>query len=860
MRWCLSEAVLRKCRKKLQTCRSMVLIRDERNGQLMVRYRACLRDFSVLSGLLGTVQLKQGKSAEHLVQATEEIMKFFCTDCHSPPRGFRGRTRNQEDQELVHALQSKVHMTVTDCASAELLAQDISRGTRLSSTMMALDQPIFPNCKLVGRDRAHACCRLLEKPWKAEGHLNALMERTITGKNSICQKIWNSHTWSAWLEEAIVKSARPRGTRLCAAKHRFASYSTPLSRFILHLEPMVLTLNRIAASGVDAGWATEWLESVTLSDLLLLSMAADMAQSAIELTRFFDKEDMDIAIMNERVYQFCFELQAVAMFVLFDEKKCFQADTFTRLCVQTLKDRKLIAVCNGHARALQAENLDPFKAQALARIRACCCVCRETVQAEFPSFDAVMAFHVFSLHSGGRPPDTVVAGGPPQDSLSRLCQLFQVSPQDTHEQFDKVQGVARAHLEQSGCGNRDAWRFAIDRAQTAHWNVLATYLSFTASSSSVEQTFSKVDRCHLHRGNGSQDAFRRSLIGLVSHEGTNAVKDAEIIEEARTLFSEGRVNASMNKASGRNSRLDKGTKRQGKRQGTETAWLEKRRVSVARAVRQSSGGSAPEDLVPLEIEKLPEDMQKKCSKLQEQVQKRKIEAHLDGYLLEEEEKPGEKEVQDYKRKRTQYDKERVKQKQEVALCFEAVTGKKDRTFVHSIIQGANVWCHGATEEERNHLLNLGAKRVSENLTASTVFMVKGDHPEPRAQWHALVANGTLISRCFLDRDGLGLGHMVSYMSTSILRQKLAIFMTENFKAKNNELVSLLHSVKDRHPTCQWRFLDALGTRHIVLVALSEQDNKDLPKSQRSIYTSMTFLRKLQMKTWQPQKSGMIALS
>lgn len=323
IRWCLSEAVLRKRKKKLQTCRGMILLRDERHGQLMVRYRACLRDFSVLSGLLGIVQLKRGKSAEHLVEATQQIMEIFCTDCHAPPRSFRGSTRNQEDKELAHTLQSKVHMVVTDCASSELLAQDIARGTRSFSTM-AVEQDVdggrappqlFPNCLLIGRDRAHATCRLLEKPWKAETQLHSLMERTITGKNSIAQKIWNSHTWTSWLEEAIVNSPRPRGTRLCAAKHRFASYSTPLTRFILHLEPMVLTLNRIAASGVDAGWATEWLESVTVSDLLLLSMAADMAQCAIELTRYFDKEDMDIAVMNERVYQFCFELQAVPMFV-----------------------------------------------------------------------------------------------------------------------------------------------------------------------------------------------------------------------------------------------------------------------------------------------------------------------------------------------------------------------------------------------------------------------------------------------------------------------------------------------------------------------------------------------------------------
>ena len=140
-------------------------------------------------------------------------------------------------------------------------------------------------------------------------------EATVTGKNSICQKIWNSHTLSSWLEKAILASENPRGVTLSAAKHRFCSYSMPLARFILHLPVFIDTINKIAAGGTS--WATQWLEEIQVSELILLSMCADLAQNAIELTRFFDKEDMDVAEMNEKVYYFVQQMEVICLLMLF---------------------------------------------------------------------------------------------------------------------------------------------------------------------------------------------------------------------------------------------------------------------------------------------------------------------------------------------------------------------------------------------------------------------------------------------------------------------------------------------------------------------------------------------------------------
>ena len=126
--------------------------------------------------------------------------------------------------------------------------------------------------------------------------------------------------------------------------------------------------------------------------------------------------------------------------------------------------------------------------------------------------------------------------------------------------------------------------------------VLAAYLSWTTSSSGVEQAFSQVDRTHLERGNGKNDCYRRAVVSMT--DPNTAERSAEIlIENARKLYSEGRTWTCKKE---RQSRFDKGTTRHasGKVQpgqdvsGTvgsdgrtsEAEWHRKRKEQLQRAV------------------------------------------------------------------------------------------------------------------------------------------------------------------------------------------------------------------------------------------------------------------------------------
>ena len=121
MRWCLSECMLQHWRKQLRTAKVLVLIRDERQGRLQIRFRATSSNFSVLSGVFGCEELCIGKKAIDIDihNATKAALKEFCTERSGAPRGFNGPAP-KVDSELLAALKEKCEMIVTDCASADV--------------------------------------------------------------------------------------------------------------------------------------------------------------------------------------------------------------------------------------------------------------------------------------------------------------------------------------------------------------------------------------------------------------------------------------------------------------------------------------------------------------------------------------------------------------------------------------------------------------------------------------------------------------------------------------------------------------------------------------------------------------------
>ena len=99
---------------------------------------------------------------------------------------------------------------------------------------------------------------------------------------------------------AAKQSGAPHVTSRSAAKHRFPSYAKPMGRILLHLRIFFRVLHRIAPMRDDADWARAWLANISSHKFLLLALAADGADSLMQLTRFFDSENTDpVALIQE---------------------------------------------------------------------------------------------------------------------------------------------------------------------------------------------------------------------------------------------------------------------------------------------------------------------------------------------------------------------------------------------------------------------------------------------------------------------------------------------------------------------------------------------------------------------------------
>ena len=176
MHWCISESLLRLWRCKLSKATTLCLVRDERKGKLLIRFRSCSNDMDVCSGTLGCVRMKGG-SAEDIVTATAKAMRIFCTSFFNAPRLGKGlQQQGGFDRSLFNHMRSIVHMLTTDSHPADLLASNIMKGNRKSAEERHNRDPFLANVVLVGRDGAHASTRLVKRPWSCIAVLQEAFE------------------------------------------------------------------------------------------------------------------------------------------------------------------------------------------------------------------------------------------------------------------------------------------------------------------------------------------------------------------------------------------------------------------------------------------------------------------------------------------------------------------------------------------------------------------------------------------------------------------------------------------------------------------------------------------------------------
>ena len=274
------------------------------------------------------------------------------------------------------------------------------------------------------------------------------------------QKIFNSQIFSAcFAEDVKLHGDGPQTTSLSAAKHRFASFAKPAGRIMLHVKSFFRVLHRVVAMRADASWARKWLAGVTSKKLLLLALAADAADSLLQLTRFLDAENVDPASLNEEIGNFIHELHAQ-----FIHGRAWEIEGYAKHMKSILQSGVLYASSMGQCRQLVLQN--GVAQSALQEFKPWVKVCEAVCRAEFPHFDIFNSMRVFNLKEDntGNQYERETKEEVSQ-CLRRIALALDIDSSGLKAEWETLRPVALAQKCSSQMGNREAWKEAYKHSQ-----------------------------------------------------------------------------------------------------------------------------------------------------------------------------------------------------------------------------------------------------------------------------------------------------------------------------------------------------------------------------------------------------------
>ena len=239
MVFALAEGLKRMYRTWLRTSVTINILRDERHSRLLLRFRCSDLKGVRHIGILGQPRIVTS-SATNITIGTEDMLRKFCTKNYGAPDV---PTTVDPELPLYDHIRKSIHALTVDAAGNEIAAGEAMMHP--SSVTAHVDEEDIreawaPNMTTIIRDKAHASRRILQRPWLCDKYLSAVANSLILDAGSVAQLIQHSYDLRAWYQAASENSKgrflSSTFTNMRAAKHRFESMCTPLSRICVDWE------------------------------------------------------------------------------------------------------------------------------------------------------------------------------------------------------------------------------------------------------------------------------------------------------------------------------------------------------------------------------------------------------------------------------------------------------------------------------------------------------------------------------------------------------------------------------------------------------------------------------------------------
>ena len=540
--WCFAEALKQRWRVFLMMACTINLLRDERHKRLQIRFRAAGPvTGEIMCGWFGIDKTHESNTAIQITEATRKQITDFCTRDCDPPKPHNDEIEGVFDQDLFNHILLTCEAITVDSAGDEIAsAYDASADNSFTATSLGM-LCFMPNLLHILRDKAHAIRKLMTRPWTIDPTLQNIMELFVTGRNSLLHMIEGSLDFKMWLKELSAKNTTKEISSVFgavrAAKHRFESYLSPMSRFVTDFDAFLAVAVKISIlrhDTVPGQNARFFLETINIEMLIMIALLCECGDECLALLRIYDVEAPDSASTVKIIRNF---LDRIAY--LFLKKGVLKTGGFLKYMLNNLKNVRTFNV-HGVTRVLGGPDVisEAIVDRCLPYFEAWAVLAQALIRAEFPSFELSQSFGVFAM---------IEEEQPDIDQLDADTRILAAGMKDVDaamfaaEYLERFPYARRERLK--GATVSDAWKIAIEDGKKRRggnklyysiWIVFQRCRCWSLSTSGLESAFSKA----AHHIRSSQLNFSEQTesnmfilinVELNDHEMESLIQDAQVI-------------------------------------------------------------------------------------------------------------------------------------------------------------------------------------------------------------------------------------------------------------------------------------------------------------------------------------------
>ncbi|CAE7313399.1 unnamed protein product [Symbiodinium sp. CCMP2592] len=780
---CLAGALTAMDRAFLADATCVSLFQDVRDHKLMIRFKACDERLQLRSGVIAyeDLQLETG-TAGTIAGLRRALHKFYCD--------IDGSFLQQDFDKM--------------CSRVEFFCSDAAADERLCGRVL-LQSGLFPKMRYQVFDKAHACGRLLKRPWQSNDKLWQVVQNFALGQHSLAHRVqYSPHLARVFQHHCTLSETRPiraeRIRSLSFAKHRFGSVSKPLGRSILFIEAVIetniwITLHRAGEEEAEA--ASTWLAAVTEEDLLLAALCADAADELMVFLRKFDKENWDTSQSQFWVVVFVSRLHH-----LFNQDNIWNAAGYTNHMLKVLETTSFGMVVQGHPKSIGGQKIsNDLKRRCRLELQSWVVLLVDTLKTEFPHYELLSSMQVFHLSSQTQNRLDEVNPDSPQEThrrtaLRRIAAACRVSLQELMDEFSDHLPIAQHLAATQGLESWEAWREAVLRTQarpSVKQNhpadklkaALCRFGAMNCSTSGIEQLFSQIMKQTGHSRSNLSDESLFAEVKIFS-DAKNSETHPSLVRGAQAVWTAwfGAERQTTRQ------RVDAGKPKQ-QQAGSESAWLCERRkvpavlVDVDR-VADTAWAAAEERFDQPMFQELEFQRLKRYRNL--------ANAFLAQAVTEEDVPEELIEVAQYFAEADAHNETARKAKRQKLHSIMAPTPPR--------LQSSRIWleCH---DEWLNQVPAGLAQNVVAEMHEATLFVVaNANRIPPAVHWSAMMRGYDVVNLQFLSSSGAA-GVAFNFDPSFSIRR--SVLVSEEFWAAEPELAAVVELAMAA-PNSKWREL------------------------------------------------------